>query len=123
MQKTRRIKLLTAVLCCLTTLSIHGHHATSEFLFLTTEFDGTLTSVSWKNPHVELVIQTKEGVKVNFIADTISNLYQLGVRKEMFQVGEKIRIAGRISGKDDARAMAREVILDDGSRYKLWNGR
>ncbi len=111
------------VVCCLTSFTAHGHHSTSEFLFLTSEFEGVLTNVRWTNPHVTLVLQTKEGVQINFIADSIINLYRLGVRKEMFKVGDKIRISGRISGKDDSRAMAREVVFPEGSSFKLWNGR
>ena len=94
-------KLLLAILeaCCLPPLLAFAHHSPnvhfdrSEVI----EIEGELTEIYWRNPHVQLTVETtvEQGAKKTWEIEYLAPrfLSRQGVTADLLREGDTIRIA------------------------------
>ncbi len=101
-----------------------AHHSTAFYLPELVELEGELVRVDWVNPHVRLVLRTVQpggGEKLwNMEASAISALQRRGVTRDLFKVGDRVKIAAHPSSRDDAQLQLTNVLLPDGREASLW---
>ena len=79
---------------------------------------GEIRSVAWRNPHTELIVAARddEGREVEWVIDTrsASQFLRAGLNREMFQVGEPIRVAGFRGRRNRNALFSTNILLADG---------
>jgi len=105
------------LLLLLLPFSLQAHHSTTHFSDEVTEMEGVLSDLSWKNPHVYFYVDVEEdGVTKTWEleAGTIYMIGRAGVTRDLFTVGERIRIAGNKSNVYDDKFWLTNVMGEDG---------
>lgn len=101
-----------------------AHHSRAGFLDETTELVGELAAVVWRNPHFRFTLRTEsEGVEQLWSVEALS-LYALereGVTRDLFTVGERVRIAGNRSSRGDLAFHATNILLENGREVLVAN--
>ena len=81
--------------------SANAHHSTAHFSTEVTEMEGVLVDLQWRNPHVYFFLETQEDNGESRIwemeAGTIYMIGRAGVTRDLFEVGETIKVAGNKS--------------------------
>jgi hypothetical protein len=87
----------------------------------TIEVSGVVKSVSWRNPHGQILLAVKDekGRETVWDAETasISILRNRGVEGSSIRVGDRITIAGSPSVRNRPEILARSVLLPNGSEF------
>jgi hypothetical protein len=103
--------------------SASGHHS-QVGLFdskTTLEVSGVVKSVSWRNPHGQIVLEVTDesGAIVEWDAETasISILRNRGVDDNAIAVGDRVTIAGSPSSRNRPELLARSVLLPSGYEF------
>ena len=114
-------------------ISVSSHHSGSEFDRETvTELEGTITRVSWRNPHVLLDIETtdKNGEPSIWTMEAVAVSAQRrqGVEEDLIQEGQQVRVAGWPSTRRDRHMHVNHVLLPNsvellvgGTREPRWS--
>ncbi len=101
-----------------------AHHSTSFYMNEFVELEGELVRVDWFNPHVQFTLRTAGadgGAKLwQMEASAISALQRRGVTRELFHVGDRVRIAAHPSSRDPSQLQLTNVLLPDGREASLW---
>jgi hypothetical protein len=120
--KTTHIATIAALALAFTAPAARAHHSFSA------EFDvnkpiklqGTVTKVSWINPHTWIYIDVKkpDGTTENWgvEAGTPNTLFRLGFTREALPVGAVIIVDGYESRDGSKRANGRDMTLPDGRK-------
>jgi hypothetical protein len=120
--KLTHIATIAVLALGLTASAALGHHSFSA------EFDvnkpiklqGTVTKVSWINPHTWIYIDVKkpDGTTENWgvEAGTPNTLFRLGFTREALPVGAVIVVDGYESRDGSKRANGRDMTLSDGRK-------
>src|SRR5688500_11137660 len=87
----------------------------------TIEVSGVVKSVSWRNPHGQILLSVKDGKGVETVWDaetaSISILRNRGVDGSSIQVGDRVTIAGSPSIRNRPEILARSVLLPNGYEF------
>src|SRR5262245_61208430 len=121
----RRFVHLVSVVFGLTTFaSIAQAHHSQAGIFDSTktiEVSGVVKSISWRNPHGQILLSVKDskGVETVWDAETasISILRNRGVDGSSIHVGDKLTIAGSPSMRNRPELLARSVLLPNGFEF------
>jgi hypothetical protein len=101
----------------------HAHHSQAGIFdsTKTVEVTGVVKSVSWRNPHGQILLAVKDekGKETVWDAETasISILRNRGVDGSSIRVGDRITIAGSPSLRNRPEILARNVLLPNGSEF------
>jgi len=101
----------------------HAHHSQAGIFDSrkTIEVTGVVRSVSWRNPHGQILLTVKDdkGVETVWDAETasISILRNRGVDGSLIRVGDRVTIAGLASTRGRPEILARSVLLPNGSEF------
>ena len=119
-----RLILLATVALTLLPLTLQAHHSRSEFAKEFTELEGVLLKVYWRNPHagLDVRITNEAGVDETWRVETYGspNLFgRMGVKKELFVVGERITVAGNVSTRRPRYMLGSNVLLESGTEAVL----
>ena len=103
-----------------------AHHSRAGYDPETTELAGVLQSVTWRNPHFEFTLRAagSEGAEESWAVEA-NSLYALqreGVTRDLFTVGERLRIAGHRSKLGDPAFHATNILLEDGREVLVASG-
>jgi hypothetical protein len=113
---TGRVALFLAIL--LGSAAAGAHHSTTHFSQAVTELEGTLVDLRWRNPHIHFILETEEanGEKKmwELEAGTIYMIGRAGVTRDLFTVGERIRVAGNRSERYDDKFWVENVLTSAG---------
>ena len=115
------IRYLPAFLLLLVSGLAYGHHSTLGFFDPedTIELEGTLTNVSWRNPHIHFDIEVTdaagETTEWKAEASALSVLKTRGLHQEFMNVGDHIKVFGNPSRGDDPQMWATTVLLANGT--------
>ena len=116
----QRKGLIAAALLTLSSSAI-AHHTTLGFFDpdTTIEIEGVLKSLSMRNPHVRFVVTVTgpdgEAVDWNVETSALSVLRSRGIARDFMSVGDRIRVAGAASRRDEPEMNARNILLEDGT--------
>ena len=110
--------ILILVSAVLSPMGAQAHHSTTHFSSDFTEMEGTLVNLSWRNPHIYFHLEVVEQGGATRIwemeAGTIYMIGRGGVTRDMFTVGDRIRVAGNMSTVYDDKFWLTNVLLPEG---------
>src|SRR5215475_1867211 len=101
----------------------HAHHSQAGIFDSnkTIEVSGIVKSVSWRNPHGQILLSVKDekGIETVWDAETasVSILRNRGVDGSSIHVGDRITIAGSPSMRNRPEILARSVLLPNGNEF------
>src|SRR5262245_61079912 len=106
----------------------HAHHSQAGIFDSkkTVEVSGIVKSVSWRNPHGQILLAVKDekGTETVWDAETasISILRNRGVDGSSIRVGDRVTIAGSPSMRNRPEILARSVLLPNGTEFTFGSG-
>jgi hypothetical protein len=87
------------------------------------EFEGEVTGVVWRNPHVRFTLTTLDasGGEVSWAVESIpvTRLSRVGVTPDVFEVGQIVRVAGHPARRSVNDLYAINLLLQDGREVLL----
>jgi hypothetical protein len=101
----------------------HAHHSQAGIFDSkkTIEVTGVVKSVSWRNPHGQILLSVKDekGTETVWDAETasISILRNRGVDGSSIHAGDRLTIAGSPSMRNRPEILARSVLLPNGNEF------
>jgi hypothetical protein len=109
-------------------LSVSGHHSNAEYdRSVVTEFEGEVSRVSWRNPHILLEVATTDesGQEVvwNIEGAAVSAQRRHGVTDGLIQVGDQVRIAGAPSTRRPGYMVVDHILLPSGVELLVGSNR
>src|SRR5204863_4748674 len=118
------VRLVSLVLCLNVFVGFaHAHHSQAGIFDSkkTIEVSGLVRSVSWRNPHGQILLSVKneKGIETVWDAETasISILRNRGVDGTSIHVGDRLTIAGSPSLRNRPELLARNVLLPNGYEF------
>src|SRR5688572_20942636 len=115
--------LAASVLCAAP--SARAHHSVAYYSATDRiELTGEIASIRWQNPHIRFELRTVG-------ADGAAKVWQLessaiylrekdGVTRDLFRVGDAVRVYGRTSPHNAAALLVTNMLLPDGREAPLW---
>ena len=124
------LRLIPLVVACLTIVPAvsFAHHSVAGFFNpeKTTEIEGVVKRVHWRNPHtvfeVDVTSDTGEVVTWRIESGALGVLRSRGLAREFMQPGDQIRIMGDSSIRSDHEMFARNILLPNGKEVVLTAG-
>ena len=119
---------LMAGLLLIVPLSVFSHHSNTEFdQSVVTEFEGEVTQVVWRNPHILLDIARTDESGSQTIwhleGSAVSAQHRQGVQAGLIKAGQQVRIAGWASTRRDKHLLVNHVLLPDSVELLVGNVR
>src|SRR5947209_5086273 len=106
----------------------HAHHSQAGIFESkkTIEVIGVIKSVSWRNPHGQILLSVRDGNGVETVWDaetaSISILRNRGVDGSSIKVGDRVTMAGSPSLRNRPEILARSVLLPNGNEFTFGSG-
>jgi hypothetical protein len=101
--------------------SVFAHHGPPIEPFYNTsslvELDGAITEIFWRNPHVRFRIRAEDGEIWELETDPIGMLARRGVGPELLQIGDQVRVAGRVSNRNPREMALMNLLLPNGEEF------
>jgi len=117
---------MLALACLLLALpaAATAHHSRAEFSDEVQEIEGKLTQVMWFNPHAALMMEItdQDGEKQLWRVETFSGpraFARFGVTADLFQAGQRVRVAGRASKFRQNYLLGTNVLLANGTEVLI----
>lgn len=117
--------LRLCLLCVLVQLASPGanaHHSFAIYSDQITEIEGELTRVRWGNPHVRFELEAADGTSWDLEAAAVYVLERRGLHAELFQLGDRLRIAGRRHRGGAAQIWLHNLQLSSGEELLMLTG-
>jgi hypothetical protein len=111
------------VLSLMTTLSVEAHHSRASFVLDDTiRINGTVTEVSWRNPHVYLVVRSTgpDGQTEEWTLEShsVSGLERNGWSKDAITVGDEVRVQANPNRDPAVKfGLLESIERDDGAVF------
>ncbi len=118
-----RLALLLAGVFCVGAGTALAHHSQIGIFdsSRTIEISGVIKSVSWRNPHGQIILEVtdEDGRTVEWDAETasISILRNRGVDGSSVVVGDRVTIAGSPPARNRRELLARSILLSSGYEF------
>lgn len=88
------------------------------------EVEGEVMSVRWQSPHVEFTLDVvdESGARESWLLEAAapSTLVRSGLRADVIEVGDRIRVAGWAPMTDKRETFLQNVLLASGEELLLW---
>ena len=114
------VTLFVLVAACLP-LTVSAHHSTSEYSLETSEIEGVVSAKFWKNPHVIFNVVTDDGAEWIVEGSSVSSQNRRGITSDVFDVGDRLKVAGRASMRRDNDMIMSNILLASGQELMLGN--
>ena len=108
--------------------AVSAHHSVST-IFDTTkmvETAGTISTLSWSNPHVKFTLAVPAGDAAaevwNVELTSLTNLRRAGLQGQLLNVGDAVRVAGNPARTTKKLLYAQNILLADGEEVVLEQG-
>jgi hypothetical protein len=119
----RSVSVLLAGACTLLLPSLSpAHHSVAFYSADAIELVGEITNVGWQNPHIQFGFRDAAGNSWKLGSSAIFLRERDGVTRDMFHVGDDVKVFGRISSHDAAALLVTNMLLPDGREAPLWPG-
>ena len=93
--------------------STFAHHSMSEFdRNVVEEVEGTMSRVSWKNPHVLFEVTSADGTVYVLEGSAVSSQRRRGLTGDEVSVGDAVRVAGWPSTRRDNYIQVNHVLVE-----------
>jgi len=105
-------------------LLAHGHHSNAEYdSSVVQELQGEILEVSWRNPHIELVLRT-DGIDNaaaiwDIEAQDVNSLRRRGLDGSQISVGDIVRVAGNVSTTRPNNISVSNLLLPNGTEISI----
>lgn len=120
----RRIRVALVCLSAALPISALAHHSFAIYDFQTQiPFVGTVETLKFRNPHIEMTLKTvdadgKETI-INFIEGAPANmLARQGLKPTDLKKGAKVTGIGSPMTDDNTKFFLRSIILEDGREFR-----
>ena len=119
-QASPRLCLFVGALLLLSPVVTFAHHSVNAFFDTTTvsDLEGTLTRIFWRNPHVGFVLLTG-GEEWELEGTPINSLERSGIHRELFGIGDRVRVAGWPDKRGGNTLFITNLILPDGNELQM----
>lgn len=125
--KLRRI-LLNLTLLFITALQVHAVHAHHSFAMFDKDIDTTMTGVinkfAWKNPHVFVIVDSKneqgENVRYTLEASSPNLLSHSGWNRKTLEKGQKVSFMFHPLKNGKPGGMLMTITLPSGKVMNAW---
>jgi hypothetical protein len=101
-----------------------AHHSIAYYSSDKIELAGEITDIRWQNPHIRFALRTIDSGGAEKIWRLESSSIFLrekdGVTRDLFRVGDRVRVFGRSSSYDAAELLVTNMLLPDGREAPLW---
>ena len=101
-----------------------AHH--SPFLYFnpaqTVELEGEISNLRWRNPHVMITLETNEGSTYEVEANSLSILQRMGIDREVFASGTKVKVAGWPSVRGVNEIFVTNLLQANGTEVIMFPG-
>ncbi|MYF70077.1 MAG: hypothetical protein F4053_05070 [Proteobacteria bacterium] len=126
MHHSKLIARISLVLCSVSLgpIATHAHHSRAHYGDETVEFDAEIVAVDWRNPHVTFTIRAMSGSGNEAAGEEAvwelegGSTYMLGrysgLGRELFNVGDEVRVAGPVSTVRSNEMLVTNMLLPDG---------
>ena len=114
-----------SVACVASGSAVYGHHSTRAFYDrdASVEIEGTVTSVSWRNPHVGLTIAARNdrGIEESWTLEggAMNTLQRRGFTADSVAIGANVRVAGSPSNRGRNEIYVTNMLLPDGTEVRF----
>ena len=118
-------RILTGLMLSLSLTVAGAHHSFAIYTDEITEVEGELVDIHWGNPHIRLTIQAEESGQESIWSLETGNPYVLqrrGLPRELFQPGDRIRVAGRVHREQPTQLWLHNLRLGDGRELLMIAG-
>jgi len=106
------------------TPSVLAHHSVAYYSSERIELAGEITEIRWQNPHIRFALRAigSDGAEKTWRLESSSIFLREkdGVTRELFRVGDHVRVFGRSSSHDAAAMLVTNMLLPDGREAPLW---
>ncbi len=105
-----------------------AHHAISAEFDTTKpiQFEGTVKTVDWMNPHIYVNIEAKQDGKTVLYSvegGPPNSLYRQGWRPDSLKVGDKVQVSGVRAKKPDSNRIGQaQITMPDGRIFARGGG-
>ena len=126
--KYQMIRVVVCVFLSLNVVAVNAHHSISALYDYTnvTKVKGTITSIRWINPHVQLKIEATndagESETWQLEASAVNLLRRIGLDKDVVKEGAVVTATGPISRRGLKTMVASTITLENGDTYALFPG-
>ena len=117
----KTLTTLFALILALSPITGFAHHSTSEYSQETSEIEGVVTNKFWRNPHVIFNVMTDDGNEWIVEGGSVSNQNRRGITEDVFEVGDRLKVAGRASMRRDHDMIMSNILLANGTELILGN--
>lgn len=121
---SRLAKTLAALSIGLTPAMATAHHSTAFYSDEVIELEGELVSIKWRNPHVvwQMQVVNDAGEEELWSMEGASTypLKRAGVTRDLFVIGDRIKVAGQKSKREQNVMLATNMLLPGGRELLLW---
>jgi hypothetical protein len=121
MRGIRLVALLIGLALLADTVRAHHSQAGIFESTKTIEITGVITSVSWRNPHGQILLSVKDASGKDTVWDaetaSVSILRNRGADGSSIRVGDRVTIAGSPSSRNRPEILARSVLLPSGYEF------
>lgn len=102
----------------------HAHHSVSSWFDTTAlnEVEGVLTEFRWQNPHVMFTLRVDGAAgATDWEIETlsISGIERWGLTRDLFRVGDRLRVAGNPARRAARSLFVRNILLPSGREIVL----
>jgi len=123
-RKTFTHWLLAAAALCAAPFALAHHSVAYYSASDNIELAGEIASIQWQNPHIRFELKTvgaDGAAKVWHLESSSIFLREKdGVTRDLFRVGDAVRVYGRTSSHDAAALLVTNMLLPDGREAPLW---
>lgn len=103
-------------------ISSNAHHSFAIYSDEISVVEGELVSVRWGNPHVRFELETPEGASWMLEAAAVYVLERRGLTRDLFQIGDRIQVAGRRHRGPSEQIWLHNLQLGSGQELLMING-
>ena len=111
-------------LALLTPSIVLAHHSVAYYSSDKIELAGEITEIKWQNPHIRFALRTmgSDGAEKTWRLESSSIFLREkdGVTRDLFRLGDRVRVFGRSSSHDAAALLVTNMLLPDGREAPLW---
>jgi hypothetical protein len=102
---------------------VSAHHSMTEYdMGSVTELQGEISSLNWRNPHIELTLSVKDANGTETLweveAQDVNSMARRGLLAGLVNVGDNIRIAGNASMRRTQAISITNLLLPNGTEIR-----